>query len=693
MVKAKANLSDRIDFLGGVEFVRAAADGGDEGKRPSFTVNAYNGGPMHVGGFYYPVVLDLAGIRSGLVAVLRDHDASKVLGQGTAKIGARSIVVKGTMTGDHTDPADPAYDIMKHVRNGFVWSASVGVSVDKSEILEEKLKAKVNGKTVTGPVIIIRAGRLAEVSFLSIGADETASVKIAAQAATKGASMEFEKWLEAMGLAVDSISDEQETKLRAKFDAEQAEPEPVVKVRAKPGPKAKVSAAAVVATDDDEDPVAARRAEAAAEEARLANVREICGAGHPKILAQAISEGWDTVKAELEVLRADRPQTPSIHVPDSRVTGAILEAACLVAGRAKGVEESLGDEVLQAAHDQFHGRIGLQELMLEAAWANGYQGRSSRNLREVLQAAFTPSVNAAFSNADISGILGNVANKFLLDGFYAVEDTWRKISAVRGVSDFKTNTSYRLTGTSQYEKVAPDGEIQHGTLAEESFTNKADTYGLMLQITRQDMINDDLGALVDVPRKLGRGSALKVNDVFWTEWMDNGAFFTAALNNYISGATTNLGVNGLTAGELAFMAIVDADDKPTGVMPRILLVPPALSVVAAQLMKSLELRDTTTNTKYPVANPHQGKFEVAVSRYLSNSSYTGYSTTAWYLVADAPNGDLAAIETVFLDGKEAPTVESTSADFDILGIKMRGVHDFGVNKQDTRGALMSKGAA
>ena len=67
-------------------------------------------------------------------------------------------------------------------------------------------------------------------------------------------------------------------------------------------------------------------------------------------------------------------------------------------------------------------------------------------------------------------------------------------------------TSYRLVGKDQYEQVQPGGELKHGTLGNETYTNKADTYGLMLSIDRRDVINDDLGAITTVPRKLGRGS-------------------------------------------------------------------------------------------------------------------------------------------------------------------------------------------
>jgi len=248
-----------------------------------------------------------------------------------------------------------------------------------------------------------------------------------------------------------------------------------------------------------------------------------------------------------------------------------------------------------------------------------------------------------------------------------------------------------LVGRDQYELVAPGGEFKHGTLGEESYTNKADTYGLLLAIDRRDIINDDLGAITTVPRKLGRDSGLKINDVFWSVFLDNAAFFTAGNNNYLTGAATTLSIDGLTTAETAFLDQVDADGKPIGIMPSVMLVPTALSAVGTQLFKSLELRDTSSSTKYPVANPHQGKFRVEVSRYLANAQYTGGSNKAWYLLADPT--DLPVIEVAFLNGREAPTIETAEADFNVLGVQMRGYHDFGVNLQDPRGGVKAKGEA
>jgi hypothetical protein len=315
----------------------------------------------------------------------------------------------------------------------------------------------------------------------------------------------------------------------------------------------------------------------------------------------------------------------------------------------------------------------------------------------VLEAAFGRGIEAGMTTIDVGGILSNVANKFLLEGFFSVERVWRNICAVRNVNDFKTVTSYRLIGKDGYEKVAPGGEIKHGTLGEETYTNKASTYALMLSIDRRDIINDDLGAITTVPRKLGRGSGLKINDVFWTAFLNNAAFFSVGNKNFVTGADTALGIDGLTKVEQAFMDLVDSDGKPIGVLPQILLVPATLSAMGTQLYKSVELRPpaTTANTKFPAphANPHQGKggFRIEVSRSLSNALYTGDSAKAWYLLADP--SDLPVIEMAFLNGQESPTIETAEQTFNRLGIQMRGYHDFGVALQDPRGGVKAKGEA
>ena len=642
------------------------AAGGEKDDLPRFSMVAYTGGTMRIAGFPHEVVVDLAGLEipSQNLPIRLDHERRQGVGH-TQRIAVDQgqLVAEGLISRD----TSWARDVAKSGVKGFPWQASIGAQVVEAEFVPAGVRVEVNGKEFTGPVHVVRKAVLKEISFVDSGADKGTSARVAAES-----------------------SQEKTMKTKAKDDGKTV-----------PDPDAKEQKKVEAVGDNGEaqapvDPVAQMRAEAATETKRIAAIRKVCGSDgeHADIEAKAIEEGWDATRCELEVLRASRPKAPAIHArDDDGVTGQVLEAACLITGgiRADDLAASHGEQALDAATKRFRGGIGLQELLLEAAWANGYTGRNFRDSRAVLRFAFRPDLQAAFSTIDIGGILSNVANKFLLEGFFSVERTWRNICAVRNVSDFKTVTSYRLIGKDQYEIVAPGGELKHGTLGEESYTNKADTYGLMLSIDRRDIINDDLGAITTVPRKLGRGSGLKINDVFWTIFLDNSGFFKTANKNYVTGADTAMSIDGMTKAEVKFMDQVDPDGKPIGVMPTIMLVPTALSAMATMLQKSLEIRDTTADTKYPIANPHQGKFRAEVSRYLSNSSYTGYSAKAWYLLAEPV--DVPVIEVAFLNGQESPTIETAEADFNVLGVQMRGYHDFGVALQDPKGGIKAKGEA
>jgi len=650
--------------------ILAAEGGEDKPALPRFSMVAYTGGPMRIAAWRYPVIVDLAGlaIPSQSRPIRFGHDMTAGVGHtDSIRVTDGKLIAAGVVSRD----TQAAKEIVASARNGFPWQASIGAAVEQFEFVKNNQTVLVNGRDFTGPVNVVRKATLGEISFVDLGADDSTSASVAATANREKDIMD------------ESNNDKQK-------DAQGGTGKETPKVESQ-APAGTEAGSAAPPVEDVPDVAAQMRADAAAEQERIAAVRKVCADQHAEIAAKAIKEGWDVTRTELEVLRADRPKAPAAHVPDNSMTGAVLEAACMLTAGLTDVEKLHDEKTLEAASKRYRGGIGLQELLLEAAWANGYTGRNFRDSRSVLRYAFRPDIQAAFSTIDIGGILSNVANKFLLEGFFSVERTWRNICAVRNVSDFKTVTSYRLIGKDQYEIVAPGGELKHGTLGEESYTNKADTYGLLLSVDRRDIINDDLGAITTVPRKLGRGSGLKINDVFWTVFLDNSAFFKTANSNYIEGAATALSIDGLTAAEVAFADQVDSDGKPIGIQPAVILVPTALSAVGTMLYKSLEIRDTTASTKYPIANPHQNKFRAEVSRYLSNSSYTGNSAAAWYLLADPQ--DLPVIEVAFLNGQESPTIETAEADFNVLGVQMRGYHDFGVALQDPKGGVKSKGEA
>lgn len=488
----------------------------------------------------------------------------------------------------------------------------------------------------------------------------------------------FQTWLQAQGIAdFEKLSAPVQTQLRAAFDATEGDDNgggtatitatDVEKIVAAAVTKANTELTATIKADYD----------------RSAAIDRIT-ASHPTIRAKAMTEKWTAERTELEVMRASRPTAPGWVLQGSEgVSADVLACALLQAGKAAEVDKLFKPEVLQAAHTRYRGRIGLQQVILEAAWAGGYSGqhfdKSASGLRDMLR--------AAFSTQSLPGIMSNVANKFMLAGFTGVDQSWRQIAATRPVSDFKAVTSYRLNGDFEFVELAPDGELEHASASEESFTNRAKTYGKMYAITRTDLINDDLGALNEIPKKIGRGGALKFNSVFWAAFLaDAATFYSAAHGNYITGATTVLSIDGLTAAITKFMRQTDPDGKPLALTPTWLLVPPELYAAALSLMRSVLVNTGGSSTTAQVlnANIYSGRFPPIVSPYLTDP-------LAWYLGASPL--DMPLIEAVFLNGVEQPTVESADVDFNQLGIQMRGYFDFGVAKQEYRAAIKSKGAA
>lgn len=450
---------------------------------------------------------------------------------------------------------------------------------------------------------------------------------------------------------------------------------------------------------------------AAAEVERQAGITAKAGK-YPDVAAKAIREGWSVDQAELAALRKDMETGKSVSpnvitgagkwsgfsatVGDNANINTVLEAAITKSIGSPGREKAFSANVLQAADDNFRS-MGLQEILMTAAIANGYEGSPGRrisdgNLRPVLKAAFSERM-AGVSTVSLPGILKDVVNREILGGYTEEDMTWQEVAAIKPVNNFQTVTSYRLLDSMEYEKIGPDGKMKHGTVSEESYTRQADTYAKMFALTRRDIINDDLGAFADIRTRLGRGSAKKFNNVFWTEFLsDASTFWTTARTNYITGATTNLGADGvgLGLGIKAFRTMTSPSTdgaKRVGGRPDRIIVPPELESIA----RTLYIASNASAVKASDVNIYANLYRPVVVPWLSDSTFTGYSTTAWYLLR--PPTDMACIVASFLNGNQSPTVESADADFDTLGIQFRGYHDFGVDQAEYLAGIKSKGAA
>lgn len=470
----------------------------------------------------------------------------------------------------------------------------------------------------------------------------------------------------------------------------------------------------------------------------------------------AIRAGWNPEKAELEALRASRPaegvgQSPLFYSKSNpQINDAVLECAVFQsmggqfqlfdkgfyaedpdrpghrrvnASMERRITQEISsrytDQVQQAAHDHFKSRIGYQQLLTLAASNYGYRGRDTitsqddwGNVARYLAHGSSRLEADGASTVSITNVISNVQNKFMLQGYLFTEQAWQEICPVKPVKDFKAMKSTAIFGDSEFKEVGPNGELEHATLSDQAFANQAGLVGRMITLPMQHIVNDDLGQLGQVPMVLGRGWGLKVNKLVWTAFMNPGYddggstnFYAAihtiagasANSNYSTGAGSTLSHAGLTAAEILFNNQVDPAGNPLGVDPEILVYPPDLQVAATELMRSQTiimsaLGSTSSASKQPATNIWYNRFKPVMSRYLNKSSFTGYSSAYWYMLANP--AVLPVVELAAWNGSVIPTVQTAGQDwnFNMLGISMRGFGGVGVTKQNFRGGIKSAGA-
>jgi hypothetical protein len=679
----------KIIAVAPVTITAAAGEGGE--KLPTFDVVAYNGGALSLQDWDLPVVIDLEGMKFARTVVADVyHDEDRPVGhvtEPTKTEGELKLAGVFSMQNEDSDHVVVSY------QNGFPWQASVEVSpVERAiEEVDPGKKAKANGQEFAGPLLIARVSTLTGFGFVHNGADPATEVKIAATAAsnkeTKTMKAEVADWVKQMLPSVDieALSADEVANLEADFNGREGK-----RIAAAPKP----------------DNIFAERK---LERQRRKELREIADRWmeiRPDEDIEAIEKMHDhAVEAKMsatefrcELYESSIPPAHTVmrpREPEQRLNGKVIEAAICMTGGLPNIDKHFNDQTLQTARDKFRHGIGLKEVWFLAAQNNGYSGRMGSQVDiEVHRAAFGyegPSKIKAFgfSTFSLAQTLANTANLFIREAWMNVESVWRRIAAIRSVSNFQTITTVSLTGGLMFDQVGADGEIPHGEIGEEVFTNKADTYGRMFAITRTDLINDRLDALTQIPRRLGRGGALKLNDIFWAEFLNNGSFFASA-NANVSTVDGQLGSNGLAEALTIFSNQTDPDGNPLGAEPQILLVPTALWPTGAALMGSPSIV-TGANTTLPSGSIWNGRFRLESSAYMANTSYTGYSAVAWYLLADPQ--DIPVIEVVALNGRVEPTVETADAPFNVLGVQMRGYSDVGVRKQDHRGGVRADGSA
>lgn len=378
-----------------------------------------------------------------------------------------------------------------------------------------------------------------------------------------------------------------------------------------------------------------------------------------------IKKGMDIAAVQKEVLQkmAEQNKPTGVVVEQEErekfraaaIDGLAMRAGIAVEKPADGAYAFRGRSLLRLAQEIYERETGLSAARLQ----------DEELLRSVMSGG----------TGNFPNILANVGNKSMMHAYTEIPTTYQYWTARGSNSDFKPSTRVGLGAADELLEMTENGEFKSAEVTDYGQTTGIKTFGRSYSITRKAIINDDLGALTELPAKYGAAVRRMINRMAYDALTKDTTLFDSKNKN--SGKGT-ISITSLAAGKVAMARQTDPSGKAViNVLPVYLIVPPELETTASQLIASAV--DPTKNNAVP--NPFANKLTVVSDPCITD-------TEAWYLAA-AP-GVIPGIEITYLNGKDTPTME-TQVDFNTLGIKHRIYMDVGVNILDFRAFYKSTG--
>ncbi len=289
------------------------------------------------------------------------------------------------------------------------------------------------------------------------------------------------------------------------------------------------------------------------------------------------------------------------------------------------------------------------------------------------------------TTSDFPALLGDVVGRTLRQSYSAPPSGIRILARETSASDFRMKSSIMLDSAGlELLKVNEHGEFKSGSMAEGKESYKVDTFGRIFGITRQALVNDDLGAFTDISRRLGQ-QAVAFEAKFLVDLLIALAGLGPIMNdgkNLFDADHGNLAAidappteASLTAARLAMRRQTSLAGGIIAINPAFLLVPPELETLAEKLLTAIQPMQTAD------ANPFS-KLTLIVEPRLTDP-------LRWYLIA--PPAEVDGLEFARLSGSAQPDIQ-TRAGFEIDGVETRVRLDFGAGFVDHRGWYSNAGA-
>ena len=574
--------------------------------------------------------INLERFNNGLGTVLFNHDRDAVVGH-VEKVWLEDNRGKALARFDTDEQSET---IFQKVQSGTLQGVSVGYAIYRYEILEDEDTKSTNGR-FNGPAYVVTDWEPLEISIVSVPADPTVGVGRSA---------------EEIHTSIDTQEDNTRMDQEKTLEVQEVKSTPVE----------------TGITQEDLQKAMEKERKRTSEITALFRDFDVEGADEAIVMGVSVDEAramvMDQLRARNKGVSVTMGEAESDKFRAAAQDAVLMAAGIPVADAAPGAQELRGHSMV--------------ELARESLQREGLQANFGDNMELARQA-----IN---STSTFPAIMANLANKSVMVGFNEAETTYQIWAGKGSNRDFKEAARVALSEAGNLELVPEGGQFQQDFLGETSARTKVATYGKLFSLTRQAIINDDLGLFSKIATKYGSAAKRLVNKMVYAQltgnvkMQDNIALFDTKHGN-VAGTGEALSVKAIAKAITAMRRQKGiTGDATLNITPKYLVVPPELEMTAYQIVNSTAAVDGVNSG---VANPYKGRFIVVADAELTDPD-------AWYLVADATQHD--TIEVTYLNGVETPRLE-TRQGFDVDGIEYKVAFDCGVSALDFRGVFKNAG--
>lgn len=575
--------------------------------------------------------INLERFNNGLGTVLFNHDRDAVVGH-IEKVWLEDNRGKALVRFDTDEQSET---IFQKVQSGTLQGVSVGYAINRYEVLEDEDTKSTNGR-FNGPAYVVTDWEPLEISIVSVPADPTVGVGRSA---------------EEIHTSIDTQEDNTRMDQEKNLEVQEVKSAPVE----------------TGLTQADLQKAMEQERKRTSEITAMFRDFDVEGADEAIVLGKSVEEAREMVMDQLRARNKGVSVTMGEAESDkfrAAAQDAVLMAAGIpVADAAPGAQELRGYSMIEMARESLRRESG-----------------STVNFGDNMELA-RAAIN---STSTFPAIMSNLANKSVMVGFNEAETTYQIWAGKGSNRDFKEAARVALSEAGTLELVPEGGQFKQDSFGEASARTKVATYGKLFSLTRQAIINDDLGMFSKIATKYGSAAKRLVNKMVYAQltgnvkMQDNVALFDSKHGN-VAGTGEALSVKAIAKAITAMRRQKGIQGEATlNVTPKYLVVPPELEMTAYQIVNSTAAVDGVNSG---VVNPYKGRFIVVADAELTDPD-------AWYLVADATQHD--TIEVTYLNGVETPRLE-TRQGFDVDGIEYKVAFDCGVSALDFRGLYKNAG--